>query len=161
MRVQKNAARRPIVGAKSRGATLLTGKRPSQCADTVILCADLNAITRSAISCGLLRGVIQKRACAGSQSMACFPVPPAATYSSLRRICRLFAVNDNTPGGKLQVWSAIFNPESKSSPSPIALLVRGAISPSLRCHTYRLSRGDVFHHPHIQQHRHPPCIPLP
>ena len=111
MRVQKNAARRPIVGAKSRGATLLTGKRPSQCADTVILCADLNAITRSAISRGLLRGVIQKCACAGSQSMACFPVPPAATYSSLRRICRLFAVNDNTPGGKLQVWSAIFNPD--------------------------------------------------
>ena len=113
-RGQKKRGPRPVVGAKTAVPPCFRApcgpcsmRRP---AATRQDCADLNAVSRSAISCGLLRGVVRTCARAGSQPTTRFPVPPLRPTLPFAAFAPVFAIDDSTHAGKLQVESAIFNP---------------------------------------------------
>ena len=113
-RGQKKRGPRPVVGAKTAVPPCFRApcgpcsmRRP---AATRQDCADLNAVSRSAISCGLLRGVVRTCARAGSQPTTRFPVPPLRPTLPFAAFAPVFAIDNSTHAGKLQVESAIFNP---------------------------------------------------
>ena len=113
-RGQKKRGPRPVVGAKTAVPPCFRApcgpcsmRRPAAVRQD---CADLNAISRSAISCGLLRGVVRTCARAGSQPTTRFPVPPLRPTLPFAAFAPVFAIDNSTHAGKLQVESAIFNP---------------------------------------------------